>query len=144
MSGRLITIERVALLHGVEFFSGLPGHVLATLAHHAEEVDLPAEAVLVEEGDEADCLYVVARGRVRVESRGRGLASLGPGEVVGELGALVPRPRSATVTTAEPSLFLRVGADAIDELLFDHPAAARAMIDVLAERLYRSAAEGSV
>lgn len=143
MSSRLITIERVALLHGVHFFSGLPGHVLAALAQHTDEVDVPGGHVLMTEGEEADCLYVIARGGVRVDGGGRLLAELGPGEVVGELAALLPRPRSATVTTTEPSLFLRVGADAIDELLLDHPAAARAMIDVLVRRLYRMANESA-
>ncbi len=131
----LITIERVALLHGVEFFRRLPGHVLAAVAQKATERELEAGQILMAQGDAGDCLFVVIEGRVRVEAADRVLGELHAGDVVGELAVLSPGPRSATVTTMAPTLVLRVGADVIDELLLDHPEVTRSIIEVLVRRL---------
>lgn len=133
-------IERVALLHGVEFFAGVPTRVLASVAALATELTLGAGEHLIEEGADGDCLYVIATGRVRIERGGRALAELTAGEVVGELAVLSPGPRNATAVVIEPSTFLRVGADVLDELLLDHPDVSRSIIEVLVGRLRPAAA----
>jgi CRP-like cAMP-binding protein len=135
VSDRLITVERVALLHGVEFFQGAPTHVLASIARHAVEVDKAAGTVLIEQGDSGDCLYVVASGRVRIDQDGRTIREVDAGDVVGDLALLSPGPRTASAVVTESALLLRVGADALDELLLDHPEVARGIIEVLVRRL---------
>jgi CRP-like cAMP-binding protein len=132
---RLITVERVALLHQVEFFSGLPIHVLAAVAEHATECEMASGRTLISEREQGDCLFVIAEGLVRVEMLGRVIREQGRGDVVGDLSVLSPGPRSATVTTLSACLFLRVDAGVIDELLLDHPDIARSIIDVLVARL---------
>jgi NTE family protein len=132
---RLLTIERVALLHSVEFFAGVPTHALASVAELATEVERSAGEHLMVEDDDGDCLYVIAAGRVRIEQGGRSIAELGPGDVVGELAVLSPGLRTATAEVIEPGRFLRVGADVMDELLLDHPDVARSIIEVLVQRL---------
>ena len=135
MTAKLITIERVALLHSVEFFAGVPSHVIASVARLAEEVErAPGEPLMIE-SEEGDCLYVIAQGRVQIEKGGRTVAELGVGEVVGELAVLSPGPRSASAIAVEPSLFLRVGEDVVTELLLDHPQVTRGIIEVLVRRL---------
>lgn len=138
MTPELITIERVALLHRVDFFAGVPSQALAAMAQRADEVSAANGESIIDEGDEGDCLYVIVRGRVAVAAGGRVVAELGAGEVVGELSVLSPERRNATVTATEPSLFLRVGADVLAELLLDHPAVTRGIIDVLVRRLRRT------
>jgi CRP-like cAMP-binding protein len=54
---------------------------------------------------------------------------------VGELAALVPEARSATVTALEESLLLRIDAMVLDELLADHPELARGVIRTLVTML---------
>lgn len=135
MTDRLGTIERVALLHGVEFFAGAPTHVLASIADLATEVELDAGERLVTEGEPGDCLSVVAAGRVRIEQAGVAIAESAVGDVVGELALLTTGPRTATAVALEPCRFLRVGAEVVDELLLDHPEVTRGIIDVLVRRL---------
>jgi signal transduction histidine kinase len=60
------------------------------------------EAVIIEEGDVGDRMFVVASGEVRVEKatidmKQEVLAILGPGECFGELSLVDRMPRSATV-----------------------------------------------
>jgi CRP-like cAMP-binding protein len=135
VTDQLITIERVALLHSVEFFAGVPSYVIASVARLAEEIERDTGESLIVESEEGDCLYVIARGRVRIEKGGRAVAELGAGEVVGELAVLSPGPRSASAIAVEPSLFLRVGEDVVTELLLDHPQVTRGIIEVLVRRV---------
>ena len=82
-----------------------------------------------------DSLYAILTGRVQVLVNGRVLVEAGPGSTVGELAVLVPEARSATVVTLEPSGFLRVRKETVDDLIVDHPAFARSIIAVLVARL---------
>lgn len=75
----------------------------------------PAGEVLLREGEHAERVVLVEQGRVKVTVRASGtvpavLAIRGPGEVLGELGALTGAAHGATVTTLEPCRF--VAADA--------------------------------
>ena len=50
---------------------------------------------------------------------------------MGELAALVPEPRAATVTAIERSTLLRIDKALLDELLADRPALANGIIAAL-------------
>ena len=88
------------------------------------------ETVIVE-GAMEDHLFAVVEGRLRVHHGDRTVASLGAGSTVGELAALVPEPRSASVTALEPTLLLRIDKPILDELLADRPALASGIIEAL-------------
>lgn len=72
----------------------------------APAITLDAGEVLFEEGSRGHLIYVIEEGLVEI-SRRTGttttvLARLGPGDHVGDMGALFQRPRSATVTAVGP------------------------------------------
>ena len=93
-------VERVAALHRVELFAGIPGRVLAAVAEGAVEERFPPGATLMEEGAVEAHLYAIVEGRVRVHRGERTLVELGPCSSVGELAVLLPAPRTASVTAA--------------------------------------------
>jgi len=128
-------VERVAALHRVQLFAGIPGRVLAAVAEGAVERRLTTGEVLMEEGAVEAHLYAVVDGRVRVHRGDRTLIELGPGATVGELAALVPAPRAASVTALEPTLVLRVDQAVLDDLLVDWPELAHGVIAELVSRL---------
>ncbi|HEY4190445.1 MAG TPA: cyclic nucleotide-binding domain-containing protein [Candidatus Limnocylindrales bacterium] len=127
----MTTIERVVALQRVGLFAAVPGRTLAAVARRAREVDVPAGAVLIDEGAVEDHLFVLVSGSLRVHRDGRTLATLGPGATVGELAALVPEPRSATVTALAPSRLLRIDKPVLDEVLADGPDLATGVIAAL-------------
>jgi CRP-like cAMP-binding protein len=127
----LTTIERVVALHRVGLFADVPGRTLAALAQRAHEVELDAGVTVIEEGAVEDHLYAIVHGSLRVHRGDDTLAILGPGGTVGELAALVPEPRAASVTALEPSLLLRIDKPLLDELLADRPALANGVIAAL-------------
>lgn len=131
----LLTIERVAVLHRVDLFRSVPGHVLVPVARVLEEVRVATGVTFIERGAVEDWLFVIADGAVRVHVGERALREMGPGGVVGDLAVLAPAPRSASVTATEPTLLLRLRRKPFEELLDDHPEIARAVISTLAQML---------
>ena len=97
----MTTVDRVVALHRVPLFADVPGRVLAALAMRATEVEVAAGDVLIEQGAVEDHLYAVVSGRFVARDGERTLRELGPGSTVGELAALAPEPRSASVTALE-------------------------------------------
>jgi CRP/FNR family transcriptional regulator, cyclic AMP receptor protein len=136
----VLIVERVAALHRIDLFAATPGHLLAAVATEAEEVTLDAGETLIAEGAFEDCLYAIVSGRVQVLVNGRVLSEAAAGSTVGELAVLVPEARSASVVTSTPCGLLRVRKATIDELVADHPAFARSIIDALVARLRTTSA----
>jgi CRP/FNR family transcriptional regulator, cyclic AMP receptor protein len=88
----------------------------------------------------ASTLAVVLEGRVKVTfttpaGDERLLALRGPGELLGEVSALVDRPRTATVVALDLVRLAVLPADAFQELCRTEPAFGHAVIRTLAERL---------
>lgn len=134
-TGSLGLVERVAALHRVELFAGIPGRVLAAVADVAVEEHLESGDTFIEAGALEAHLYVIVEGRVRAHRGDRSVVELGPGATVGELAVLAPAPRTASVTTLEPTHLLRVDQAVLDELLVDWPELARGVIAELVSRL---------
>jgi len=85
----------------------------------------PRQAVIVNQGDETDSLYIILSGRVKVflsDDTGKEvvLGTQGPGEYFGEM-VLDGGPRSASVMTLEPSRFAIVPKRKFREFLRAHP-----------------------
>ena len=127
----MTTIERVVALHRVGLFADVPGRTLAALAQRASEVEVSAGTLVIAEGAVEQHLYAVVRGQVRVHRGERTVTTLGAGSTVGELAALVPEPRSASVTALEPTTLLRIDRPVLEELLADRPALANGIIAAL-------------
>ena len=101
----------------------------------------PANVVLINEGDEADSLYIILSGRVKVYAASETgkqviLSQHGPGEYVGEL-ALDGGARSASVMTLEPSTFAVVTGASLQEFIAAHPEFAQHLILNLIQRVRR-------
>jgi len=97
--------------------------------------------VLIEEGDRGDTLYIIMSGRLRAFSsaaNGREITFgiYGPGEYLGEL-SLDGGPRSASVSTLEPSLCSVVTRATLDRFIEERPAFA---FELLAKVIRRARA----
>lgn len=100
----------------------------------------PTGSVLFHEGDRADRVLLVRRGRVKIvatESNGTDtlLALRGVGELVGEMAAIDGTPRSATAVALGEVECSVVAADRFREILHSEPDVALALLSVVAARL---------
>lgn len=124
----LSTIERVIALQRTALFAEVPGRTLAAVALRATEIDAGPGTPVIEQGAVDDHMFVLVEGRLRVHQADATLATLEAGATVGELAALVPEPRSASVTAVERSLLLQIEKPVLDELLLDRPELASGVI----------------
>ncbi|MDM0111102.1 Crp/Fnr family transcriptional regulator [Variovorax sp. J22R133] len=86
----------------------------------------PANAILINEGDTTDSLYIVLSGRVKAyasseDGREVVLTEYGPGEYFGEL-SIDGEPRSASVKAIEACRCRVVQGSELQQFLADHPA----------------------
>jgi serine/threonine protein kinase len=93
---------------------------------------------LIREDTVDDAFYIIASGLLKVTRKGKLLNAVSPGECVGEMAYARrdDRPRSATVTTVEPSWAMRLRVHDIDTLS-EHCRARfnEAFLAIMAERL---------
>ena len=101
------------------------------------------DEVIFHEGDPADTVHLIERGRVAVRAANRHgqramLAVLGPGEAFGELALLGPRARrSATVVAIEPVVTQSIYDTDFQRLRHQHPEVAEVLIALLSEHVRR-------
>jgi CRP/FNR family transcriptional regulator, cyclic AMP receptor protein len=74
---------------------------LEWMAEHGVQNELAERAVLIREGQPVDSLFIVLDGTLAVSTRGRNVALLQTGEVVGEISFVDSQPPAATVTVAQ-------------------------------------------
>jgi CRP/FNR family cyclic AMP-dependent transcriptional regulator len=126
-------------LEALPLFAGLDDAGLARVRAVAVEIDIPAGQLLVQPGDRGAGLFVLQSGTALVEVRGETEIEVGPGDFVGELALLVPdSTRSARVRAKTDVHCLAIGGDDFRQLLEDEPKIARAMLPVVAERLWQA------
>jgi CRP/FNR family transcriptional regulator, cyclic AMP receptor protein len=93
-------------------FEGLDEESLRTIAKVAQEVSVQEGAELVREGDYSYNLTVIDEGQAEVVHDGEVVATLGPGDVFGEIGVLSKGMRNATVrATTKMRLLTLTGWD---------------------------------
>jgi CRP-like cAMP-binding protein len=97
------------LLVQIPIFGGLPDGVLGRIIGAAKIVAVEAGAKIIEEGELASGMFIVADGELEICKRGRNgaefcLAVLRRGACVGEMSLIDIQPRSATVRALGPSL----------------------------------------
>lgn len=82
---------------------GLTPEQLASVAEIATERFLKPGEMLCRQGEVGGELYIVLEGNLSVQTgEGERLAEVGPNSVVGEMGLIESRPRSASVQATEP------------------------------------------
>jgi CRP-like cAMP-binding protein len=95
--------------------------------------------VIFREGDESTEAYWITSGRVEITIRagslGLPVARLCPGEIVGEMGLIDNKPRSATATALGPTELEVITEEEFEKDVLQQPARLRTYLVTLFERL---------
>jgi hypothetical protein len=110
----------VTLLRSVPIFAPLSAPVLERLARGMILIDVPAGAVIIQQGDIGDRFYVLALGEVDVTMDGRHVDAHGPGGYFGEVALLRNIPRTATVIARTPATLYALERDNFLEAVTGH------------------------
>lgn len=102
----LMTLEKALLLRQVRIFADTPDHTLAGVAAIMEEIVVAPGDMIIEQAEWGTSMYVVVSGTVRVLVGDTAVAELESGQVFGELAALDPEPRMATIVAGPEEVHL--------------------------------------
>lgn len=125
-----------------QLFGNLPPEEVRRVLSMARRRTFGRGEVVFHEGDPADSVHLIAKGRfaVRVTTplgETATLAIRGPGEAFGELALVSDSPRSATVAALEPAETHSLYRREFDELRREHPYVNRVLVAILAAAVRR-------
>lgn len=113
--------ESVELLRSLGTFAAASDEQLHELVDAGYVVTVPQGWSLIWDRTPADKAYVVLHGTVEVRRDSEVIATLGAGDVIGELAILRRQLRSAAVVAATPLTVLHFGREAVERLYADVP-----------------------
>jgi len=121
-------------LRRVPFFEDLTPEDLERICAIGERRTFAPSEVIVGKDEQGLDLFVMMSGTASVETGGA-VHMLGPGDFFGEMALLANRPRSATVTAAEPVEVMTLRAMYFKPFLVKNPSVAVALLEGVAARL---------
>jgi CRP/FNR family cyclic AMP-dependent transcriptional regulator len=122
-------------LKNVPLFSGCSKKELEKVAKAADEIEMTEGALVVDQGQTGREAFVILRGDVTIKRNGRKIASLGAGDVVGELSLLDHGPRTATAVCATDCTLLVIDQRRFIGVLDAVPSIAHKLMAALASRI---------
>jgi CRP/FNR family cyclic AMP-dependent transcriptional regulator len=130
----------IELLRRVPLFSELSADELRRVADVAIPRSYPKGVRVFHEGDHSDACYIVRGGDLRVtrehpDGRAIALATLGPGDIFGELAMLDGEARSASVEALSDCELLALPAADMRRLLAEAPETTVKLVVALTRRL---------
>jgi CRP-like cAMP-binding protein len=91
--------------------------------------------ILFTQGESADCMYLVLEGEVNLSVGGQALATVGEGDVLGEMALVDRAPRSALAECVGDVRLLPLDRDRFEQLIQARPEFARTVLRTMARRL---------
>ena len=131
----MLLIEKVLTLHSSEIFRETPEAELVELAGVLEEMHLVPDERLFSKGEIGDCMYFIFKGKVRVHDDELTFAILSENELLGELSILDTEPRSASATTLEDTILLKLAQEPFYEILLNNAEVLKGILKTLCRRL---------
>ena len=126
---------KIELMKAVPLFSRCSKKQLAAIARLADLIQLPAGTKLIREGASGREFMVIVDGAGEVRRKGRKVATIGPGDFIGEIALIVGGPRNATVVTTTDTSLLVLTARQFWTVLEDAPEIQGSVLKALGERL---------
>lgn len=130
--------EKLEALKQVSLFSTLSKKHLDLIARVADHVEVAPGTELTREGRPQPHMAVIITGGASVTVGGEVLATLGAGDVVGELSLVDDQPASATVTTTEPTSIWNIAKAGFTPVWEKNPELSTAMLQAVVARLRKT------
>ncbi len=127
------SLSRIKILHS------LPAEEVIKLIPYIKKAEFKKEETIFEEGDIGDRLYFIVSGKVNVIraaiGKSKPIATLGPGDIFGEIALFVSRTRTATVIAETPIKIWQILKSDFDYLLQNSSSLQKAFGGIIHERI---------
>jgi CRP/FNR family transcriptional regulator, cyclic AMP receptor protein len=128
-------------LKSVELFAGLSRNDLRRLSTVTDELIVPANTRLIDEGSFAHEFLLITSGRAAVRRDGELIAELGPGDFAGEIGAMSDARRNATVVASSELTVIVMTARDLRRIALEMPSVGERIEATIAARSPAAPAE---
>jgi uncharacterized protein YhbP (UPF0306 family) len=122
-------------------FSDLPQEAGETIGAELQTMQVDAGEVVVRQGGPADKFFIVVDGELEVlrdeEGQERRVASLGPGQLFGEIAIMRDSPRASTLKATQPATLLAMERDTFRSLVAQSLGTTGDFDQVIQQRLER-------
>jgi CRP-like cAMP-binding protein len=131
------------LVARVSIFKGLDPRAIDRLAERLKTLTFPKDAVIVNQDDPGDAMFIIQKGRVKVVLFGDNgreviLSMLRPGDFFGEMSLLDGQPRSANVIAIEKAQVLVLAREDFVAHLRENPETGLKILAEMCLRLRRA------
>ena len=127
--------EKLEKLRQVPLFAHLGKRETERLGMLADELDVPDGQVLTRQGASGGEFFIVLDGTVAIEKDGQQIATMNPGDFLGEISLIDGKPRTATARADGDARLLVIGRAPFHELMDEFPSVRVAVLQALAERV---------
>lgn len=131
----MLLIEKVLILKSSSIFQETPENQLIELAEILQEEFYEAGTAIFTKGDIGNCMYFIYKGKIRVHDGDHTLAILQDNEILGELSVLDSETRSATATTLDESILLKLDQEPFYEIVLNNAGVLKGILKTLCKRL---------
>ena len=129
------TFEKLLFLKSMPLFKYVKDDVLLGVATVLEEQLVKPGDLIIQKGEFGSTMYMIVMGKVKVHDGDYLLKEMGDHEVFGELAALAPEKRIASVTALAESVLLKISNIILYDLMEMQTALAKGIIQVLCQRV---------
>ena len=128
-------LDKMFLLKQTPVFERFSAEQLYPVASAARELFVPAQSLILRQGQPGDAFYIISSGTVSVERSGVRVTLLGEKECFGELEVLNAEPSLAAVRTQTECELLVISREDFIDLVEEYSDFSRGLLEVLSERL---------
>ena len=129
------TIEKVIHLQRIEMFADIPSEQLAYVAGITREVYFEPGDVIYSEGDQAEAMYLLIDGDIKVTREGKVTRKVAIDEAFGIWGFFDREPRLFTAEALSESYLLKIRSSDFYDLIEDRVRLSRGLIKYLVGKI---------
>jgi len=130
-----IDLDKLVILKSVNIFSAIPEEALVEAVALLEEVKVKGGQTIMEKGDHGSSMFIIADGKMLVHDGELTLNYLYRYDIFGEMAALDPQVRSASITAIENTTLYKLDQKDLLYLVETHSAVTRGIFHILSQRL---------
>jgi CRP-like cAMP-binding protein len=125
---KVVDQGRIDTLRSLELFRSCSDHDIELLAAAIdEECTVPGGKLLCDQGKPAQCCFIILDGQAEVKMQGETVATVNPGQSIGERGVLGHVPRNAMVVAKDEVRVFRLDDTRLRKLAQTAPAVIAAL-----------------
>lgn len=129
--------DKLEILKKTDLFEGFTDLVLKSIADIVEVVSIKEGLTFIKKGEQGDCMYILFEGKVKIHDDDAKIAEIEPIGLIGEMAILMTDQRTASVTTLENSILLKITRNEFEVLAEDNVDFYKSMVKLLIKKLQK-------